>query len=137
MEKYIRQSNQEQLNQGFGSIWYWINNVEQSEASADNKGNYKSERYLNLQFDLDKNIEKMRKFINMAESTASNVQVLLRMLDGERKIRSKINEGALQQNLRVCNLAKNEQRDSCHSANSDSSPQLDTKSISKNKGKYE
>lgn len=134
MDKYIRQPNQEQLNQGFGSIWYWINNVEQSEASADRKGDYKSERYLNLQFDLDKNIEKMRKFINIAESTASNIHVLLRMLDGERKIRSKINESALQQNVRVCNLAKNEQRDSYRSANSDSSPESNLKSISKKEG---
>lgn len=118
------------LTQGFNLVWRWIECVEESEASADQTGNYKSERYLNLQFDFDKNLQKMRKLVNIAEASASDVQVLLREINGERNLRRKLNENALRKN-EVCNLAKNEQDISRHSAKSDFNPNSGLKSISK------
>ena len=126
----------EQLTEGFSLVWSWMDSTEKFEKQEHLIDRYDSERYQGLKINFERNLQKMRKLVNMAEVSASNVQLIIRELNTERNLRRKLNENALRKN-EVCNLAKNEQDISRHSAKSDFNPNSGLKSISKNKGKYE
>lgn len=127
---------EKQLTQGFSSIWRWIEGVIAFERQENLVERYDSEKYKYLQAELDKNLIRMRGLVNSSERAASDVEILLRQINGERAIRCNVNDSALRRN-KVCNLAKNEHENFRRSAREHSSSDLSFKSTRKSRGKYE